>query len=417
MSIADRNLPVWIDDTHIDPAWIREHTNLPCTECTVEDISNETRRGERVRDGATLKLTVESSAHPLSLVVKQVSESGRSLSQSLGLAREAFFYNQLAASVEQAKKAESDSDGKSQSSSIPKILYSYGDMASGAKVIIMEDLSQVSVDSGVFFGPGNPNNWKRDLDAMASRAPGNPSAAHVAKVTFIELARVHATFWQRTDLLNEKYSWMRGHEWLQGKGKESWEASQSLVKHFWATCLERENANGKPSLDWDPVVRAAIESGIEGISWEAQLKRLHTNGRWCAVHGDCWPGNFMWMIDGGSKDAIKLLDWEMVGLGSGPQDLGQYVLSNMDPAERRPCEEDLIRTYYEELKHCGVKDVDWDYCWNEYKIGGVERWLWFLVYFVGQEGMKDWAQFFHNQIAAFMNDHNITADDIVQPRP
>lgn len=132
----------------------------------------------------------------------------------------------------------------------------------------------------------------------------------------------------------------------------------------------------------------------------------------------------MWMIkknSSGTQDdegSIKLLDWEMVGLGSGPQDLGQYVLSNMDPIERLACEEDLIKAYYEELKQCGVEDVDWDYCWSEYKLGGVERWLWFLIYFVGQEGaMLEWAQFFHSQIASFMKDHKIRAADIVQPRP
>lgn len=130
----------------------------------------------------------------------------------------------------------------------------------------------------------------------------------------------------------------------------------------------------------------------------------------------------MWMINNSNtsndQEMLKLLDWEMVGLGSGPQDLGQYVLSNMDPAERRECEEDLIKTYYEELKKCGVTNVDWDYCWSEYKLGGLERWLWFLIYFSGQEGpIFDWAQFFHNQISEFMKDHKITADDIVQPRP
>ncbi len=39
----------------------------------------------------------------------------------------------------------------------------------------------------------------------------------------------------------------------------------------------------------------------------------------------------MWHRDG----RVKLVDWEMAGIGSGAQDLGQYVISNMDPAERR----------------------------------------------------------------------------------
>jgi len=133
------------------------------------------------------------------------------------------------------------------------------------------------------------------------------------------------------------------------------------------------------------------------------------------VHGDFWPGNVMWMTK--ERNSIRFLDWEMVGLGSGPQDLGQYVISNMNPAERKVCEKELVEAYFEELKRQNrAIGCSWEYCWQEYKVGGVERWLWFLVYFVGN-GMSEWAQYFHNQIEAFMNDHDLTADDITQPRP
>lgn len=415
-------MPVWIDDTHLDVEWLTTHTTNhlpPCKSCTVEDISNATRLGATARDGATLRLTVEfMDDSTTTLVVKQVPKNGRALSQQLGLAREALFYNELAAELNEPS-ANNDSQQL-----IPKVLYAYGDMSTGAKVVIMEDLSDVSVDSGAFFGPGNPNNWKRDLPAMMARAgPSSPSAATVARVTFTSMAQVHATFWCREDLLNEdKYSsWLRGHQWLLGNGKESWEASQNMVKYFWKTCLAREEKTGKPSIEWDPLLRQAVEVAVEGISWEAQTERLNTKNRFTLVHGDFWPGNFMWMLPkdttDGTKESIRALDWEMVGLGSGPQELGQYVLSNMDPAERRECERDLVQSYFDELQRCGVTNVDWDYCWSEYTLGGLERWMWFLVYFLGQDGMLDWAQFFHNQMASFMHDHDITAADIIQPRP
>ena len=108
----------------------------------------------------------------------------------------------------------------------------------------------------------------------------------------------------------------------------------------------------------------------------------------------------------------------MVGLGSGPQDLGQYILSNMDPSERRGCEERLVRNYYRKLVvELGIKNLAWEECWTEYKIGGLERWLWFLVYFCAQPATKEWAQFFHNQIKEFVHDHGISPEDVTQPRP
>lgn len=104
------------------------------------------------------------------------------------------------------------------------------------------------------------------------------------------------------------------------------------------------------------------------------------------------------------------------GVGSGPQELGQYVISNMNPAERRECEEQLVRNYHNKIQK-QVGNFAWEKCWSEYKIGGLERWLWFLVYFCGIEGMKDWAQYFHDQMKEFVHDHGIRPGDVTQPRP
>ena len=43
---------------------------------------------------------------------------------------------------------------------------------------------------------------------------------------------------------------------------------------------------------------------------------------------------------------LILLDWEMVGVGSGPQDIGQYMISHTAPEERRANEKMLVEHYY-----------------------------------------------------------------------
>lgn len=48
------------------------------------------------------------------------------------------------------------------------------------------------------------------------------------------------------------------------------------------------------------------------------------------------------------------LDWEMVGLGSGPQEVAQYVISHMEPSTRRECEKELLDAYYDQLIEGGV---------------------------------------------------------------
>jgi Ecdysteroid kinase-like family len=400
-------MPVWVDDSHIDSDWLCAKLGIKHEPiCSVQDISNQGRLGTTVRDGGTLLLTMEEQHQQF--VIKQVPSHKALLSQQLGLAREALFYKLLAPLVSTSKSA----------SSLPHVYYAHGDMVTGEKFIVMEALLPDWLDSGIFFGPGNPNNWKRDIPALLATAYGSapvPSAATVAKATFVAIAHMHAAFWKKKSLLEESNHWLRGHAWLQGREKATWEASQALIQGIWKEYTVKEAKEGDTFV-WNPIVREAVEKAATGISWQAQLDRLSVDGLWTLVHGDFWPGNVMLHITDGS---LRMLDWEMVGLGSGPQDLGQYVLSNMDPAERRACERELIQAYYEELMRNGIEDDGdlWEYCWKEYTVGGVERWLWFLIYFVGQPGMTDWAQFFHNQIAEFMVDHKLTAHDITQPRP
>jgi len=427
-------MPIWIDDSHLDAAWLCSKSDAISSTSSnvvvsVQDISNQGRLGSTPQQGGTLLLTLvegnDETKNKKKLVLKQIPESQAALSRQLGLAREALFYEQLAPHL-----WKDDS-----SSSLPRIYYAYGDLETGEKCIVMEHLASSNwVDSGIFFGPGNPNNWSRNLPQQLQAAYGDqpvPTAADVAKATFQAMAQTHAAFWRNNLLLDPSHNWLRGHAWLQGRGREWWEAAQALIQGIWkeyttATIKpNEEDATPTTYIKWDTTVRQAVETAVRGISWQAQQDRLRVDGRWTLVHGDFWPGNVMWNVKQDSNSNIsnnnrlRLLDWEMVGLGSGPQDLGQYVLSNFDPVERRACERDLVQTYYNELVRCGVKDDEqlWDYVWSEYKVGGVERWLWFLIYFVGQPGMTDWAQFFHDQIAAFMNDHSMTAVDITQPRP
>jgi len=56
-----KSMPVWISDNKIDPSWINDNIHIHSldghvSECVVKDISNDTRKGDVVRNGATLLL-------------------------------------------------------------------------------------------------------------------------------------------------------------------------------------------------------------------------------------------------------------------------------------------------------------------------------------------------------------------------
>ncbi|GKZ00738.1 hypothetical protein MPSEU_001025700 [Mayamaea pseudoterrestris] len=462
--------PQWIDDCHLDLGWIQRklegspafinnaatHSASPASinikSCSVVvDMSNATRRGARVRDGATLAFSVTLATPPNdidteentgdaqtitntttttthALMMKQVSDSGLAMSKMLGLSREALFYQGII-----AMGSSQDEHFALFEDTIPTVYYAAGDLETGRKVIIMDDLSSRAVDSAVFFAASpehtalgwkaNPNLWKRRHEIItaiqtSASTRNMPSQAMVAKITFQNMARIHAFYWKRPNLLHDK-TWLRGNLWMHGRDQESWEAPQNLIRNIYETKVA--DGSFETAIAWDADLLALTRHAIHGISWEAQQRRLNAETHWTLVHGDFWPGNVLWMNegDGGAiaTSQVRLIDWEMCGIGSGPQDLGQYVISNMEPCERRACERELVQIYFDELVKAGVAGVTWDYCWNEYRIGGVERWLWFLVYFVGLKGFGEWAQFFHDQMAAFVKNHELTMADIVQPRP
>jgi hypothetical protein len=184
----------------------------------------------------------------------------------------------------------------------------------------MEDLSGGFVDSGILFGPGNPNNWKRNLNSEITAAYTStvPTSFEVANQTFLAIANVHATFWRDKELLKEEYSWLRGSSWIGGNDEASWWASQGMIQTMWENYQRDFNDSDKGIL-WDPLVRKIIEKAIKGISWESHRKRLNENTCFCLVHGDFWPGNIMipkgtqTKEDDDSARDLRLLDWEMVG--------------------------------------------------------------------------------------------------------
>ena len=70
---------------------------------------------------------------------------------------------------------------------------------------------------------------------------------------------------------------------------------------------------------------------------------------------------------------LLLLDWENVGIGSGPQEIGQFLISHMDPTLRTKVEKEVVEVYYKCLVSANpriAEDMTFEQCWREYIIGG-----------------------------------------------
>lgn len=79
-------------------------------------------------------------------------------------------------------------------------------MSTGLKEILMEDLSETGIQSGLLFGPNAPINLGRRVNDIVEETfelhnSAIPSPEMVAMATVTELAKVHRKFWRNSTLV------------------------------------------------------------------------------------------------------------------------------------------------------------------------------------------------------------------------
>lgn len=364
------------------------------------------------------------------MVMKHTKENGAESSRAYGLAREGCFYQWVRSS-----------NNKTYDDLLPKIYYSKGDMTTGDKVILLEDLGHL-VQTGYFFGGGSPLNWGRDLAAeVASKglslcpAESTTSAGNVtelvAEAACLLAAKYHGEHWLRADLLAGQ-SWLKASDWYVQQGEASWQAGQKYTRDLWEIIKTTKANLENTGCKWSPYIIGLIDSSISKISWEGFQKHIR-DAHFTLAHGDFHPANMMCTFDDSLLQAgkltaeditMRLVDWEVVGVGSGAQDIGQYMMSHMSPEARRSCEDRLLRGYYDKLQAtiaaCDAVREDrgeytFEMCKREYVYGGVERWMFLLIILANMcpDAMQ---QFFLNQVEAFALDHGVTAESIGMSR-
>lgn len=188
-------------------------------------------------------------------------------------------------------------------------------------------------------------------------------------------------------------------------------------------CRSSWEASDLSQISWDPLLVACINASIKKAetagafeAFCASMKRMP----WSLVHGDFHPANCMLMHSGTAERPFKLvlLDWENVGVGSGPQEIGQFLISHMDPDLRPRVEREIVEDYYQRLishKPSIAEEMTLEECWQEYIMGGVGKWIWFMPLLASACPPK-MTQFFHDQLLAFIRTHGLGPDTIPMPR-
>jgi thiamine kinase-like enzyme len=170
---------------------------------------------------------------------------------------------------------------------------------------------------------------------------GNPDdalTADRAALVIKQLARLHARFWNKFDLM-QKYAWLAG-------------PIRQLEDHLGtalAVPLMKRGLRQAEKLISSPLHALAINYARQ----RRRAMRFLSGRPQTLVHHDCHPGNLFW-----SQSQPGLLDWQLVRFGEGIGDVAYFLATALTPEVRRNHETNLLAVYAEELTNCGIENID-----------------------------------------------------------
>ena len=302
----------WLTDTLRATGVLRQAS---VTSLTIQDLGTEkgmTAQRARLR----LAYDTVDPDGPRSLIAKcsAADPQARAMIHAMGFyEREVCFYEQLAARIPLRT---------------PRCYFSLIDPASGASLLLLEDLAHARNGSWV---------------AGCSAAEAD-SAIRM-------LAAFHAAWWAHPDLGAMHWLALRGFSALE-KVEEMWQAT-------WGPCVNRLGAAGPSNIrqigDW-------LERHAGRLS-----ALLYAEPPCTIIHNDFQADNLFF---GSAEDGHPLIviDWQLVTRGRGVWDVAYFLGGNLDPDDRRQHELRLLHTYHRLLLEHGVQGYTFDQCLDEYRL-------------------------------------------------
>lgn len=107
-------------------------------------------------------------------------------------------------------------------------------------------------------------------------------------------------------------------------------------------------------------VARKLDGALATVDSKLKLRR-------CIVHNDFRLDNMI--IDGSTRaPSVTVIDWQTVGIGSGPVDLAYAIGAGLSVDDRRSHESDLVDRYVATLRRTGIGVAD-DDVWHDYRLG------------------------------------------------
>jgi aminoglycoside/choline kinase family phosphotransferase len=204
-------------------------------------------------------------------------------------------------------------------------------------------------------------------------------------------ARLHARYWQNAAL--DAIDWMpRADSEGMKIGREVYQASLPGFLQVFAHAV-------------DPDMVPIMERFGDNV--HQLLDRISAMPNTVA-HFDYRLDNLFFDDD---ADRVWMIDFQTSSKGGGAYDVGYFMSQSVPVDVRRRCENDLLRTYHDELTSLGVKNYSFDQFFQDYRVGVLYGWI-IPVYAVGtldsssERAMKLWTEVIVRAQAA-MRDHSV----------
>jgi hypothetical protein len=207
---------------------------------------------------------------------------------------------------------------------------------------------------------------------------------------WLSVAPMHAKFWNDRSLVAQ--DWLRGASWLRGEGQTRWNLSLESTRRCWN--------NGQAKVDairCDARLRALISRSIAASSFDEFLLHI-SNTPFTLTHGDFHASNMMV----NAKQQLQLLDWSEVGLCEPGADLGQTLISDVQPhlyAKIRP----LLDAYHAALVQHN-RDIDYplEQFVADFGRATISRWVFMTALLCSFPLPPALLQYFHDNLLAFI---------------
>lgn len=224
-------------------------------------------------------------------------------------AGEAAFYQNIAANLEM---------------DIPRALVVARDDESKRSFLLLDDLLARNASFGSALEPMSPAQ---------------------AAVLVEELARLHAAYWESSEL--------QAMPWLQAGGSLLQSCEALITPDTWERCLAlpRGEFVPKPYRNF-ALMRDAILHALR-----SDVQRAN-----CFVHGDCHIGNSFNTPDG----SAGFLDWQSTMHSFWAHDFSYFLITSLSIADRRHSERDLLDVYLRTLADRGIQ-LDAEDAWLEHR--------------------------------------------------